>query len=292
MSMPMPMPMPRTTMTTQALISAWAEAMADVRAMAEELGDRGWRAPSLLPGWSVADVVAHLTWIERILLGRMDPPHEPDWAQLPHARSDLARATEVPVDLRRSRSRAEVLAEFDATIADRLAALRGGPQDPDTPALNPFGARSTLEAVLRMRTFDTWVHGQDIRLAVGRPGSTGTAAARVAAEQIAGALGYVWAKRVAAPIGAVLRVDVSPPGIALTAVVLRDGDGRGVLLDPADQRAQSPTASVALAFDDFVQLGCGRSRPDSTPEMARARCIASGDHDLAAAALANLNIAP
>ena len=40
--------------------------------------------------------------------------------------------------------------QFDATIADRHAALLGGPQDPTSPAMNPFGRMVTLEAVLRM----------------------------------------------------------------------------------------------------------------------------------------------
>jgi uncharacterized protein (TIGR03083 family) len=262
--------------------------MADVRAVAGDLGEEGWGHPSLLPGWSVGDVVAHLSWIERILLGRMDPPHNPDWASLPHVTGDFGRTTEVPVDLRRTWPRAEVLAEFDASLADRHAALLAGPQEPATPTMNPFGRMVTLEAVLRMRTFDAWVHSQDIRLAVGRPGGTTTAPARVAAEQIAGALGFVWAKKVAAPAGATLVVEVTPPGIELRHAVTCTSEGKGVDLPvPPD-----PTVTLRLAFDDFVQLGCGRTRPDRTPDQARAAVAVSGDLDLGARAVAALNIAP
>lgn len=274
--------------TTTELIDAWAGSMADLRGVVDDLGDDGWRRPSLLPGWSVGDIVAHLAWIERILLGRMDPPHQPDWTALRHVTSDFGRTTEVPVDLRRSWPRHEVLAEFDTTIADRHAALLGGPQDPSAPAMNPFGRMVTLEAVLRMRTFDTWVHGQDVRLAVGRPGATDTAGARIAAEQVAGALGYVWARQVGAPIGSTLVVTVTPPGIALVHAVTRGPDGKGVDITPPPD----PTVTLSLAFDDFIQLGCGRTRPDSTPEQARARVRMAGDTDLAARAVAALNIAP
>jgi uncharacterized protein (TIGR03083 family) len=274
--------------TTAALIQAWADAMADVRAVVADLGEPGWREPSLLPGWSVGDIVAHLTWIERILLGRFDPPHEPDWAALPHVANELGRATEVPVDLRRGRPRAAVLEEFDTTIADRHAALLAGPQDPSTPATNPFGKRVTLEAVLRMRTFDTWVHGQDIRLAVGRPGATDTTAARVAGEQIVNALGYVWAKRVQAPVGSTLHLVVTPPGIALEHAVLRAPDGTGVPVPAPD----APSVTLTMAFDDLVQLGCGRTRPDSTPDQARARVRVEGDPALGALAVEQFNIAP
>jgi uncharacterized protein (TIGR03083 family) len=270
------------------LIAAWAEAMADVRSVVAELGEPGWRSPSLLPGWSVGDVVAHLSWIERILLGRMDPPHTPDWTALPHVGSDFGRATEVPVDLRRAWPRSQVLAEFDATIADRHAALLAGPTDPGAPAVNPFGRTTTLEAVLRMRTFDTWVHGQDIRLATDRPGATTSAAARVTAEQVASALGFVWAKKVDAPVGATLLVSVTPPGIALTRAVGRAADGKGVDIDPPVE----PTVRITLEFDDFIQLGCGRTRPDRSPDEARARVAIDGDADLGARTVAALNIAP
>ncbi|MCU0301007.1 MAG: maleylpyruvate isomerase family mycothiol-dependent enzyme [Candidatus Nanopelagicales bacterium] len=273
---------------TAALIEAWADGMADLREVVASLGEDGWRHPSLLPGWSVADVVAHLAWIERILLGRFDPPHEPDWAALPHVGTELSRATEVPVDLRRSRSRAEVLAEFDETVADRHAALQAGSQDPAEPATNPFGKRVTLEAVLRMRTFDTWVHGQDVRLAVGHPGATATPAARVAAEQIAGALGFVWAKRVDAPVGTSLLLEVTPPGVALRRAVLRAEGGAGVAVEPP----ADPTVTLTMAFDDFVQLGCGRTRPDSSTEQARSRVRVAGDPGLGALAVERFNIAP
>jgi uncharacterized protein (TIGR03083 family) len=283
-----PVPDPAAPASVPDLVAAWAEAMADVRSVAGELGDDGWRHPSLLPGWSVGDVVAHLSWIERILLGRTDPPHQPDWASLPHATGDLGRVTEVPVDLRRGWSRAEVLAEFDESIADRHAALLAGPDDPTTPAMNPFGRMASLETVLRMRTFDTWVHSQDIRLAVGRPGATTTTAARVAAEQIASALGFVWARKVDAPVGSTLVVDVAPPGITLQRAVTRTTEGKGVAIPIPE----NPTVTLRLAFDDFVQLGCGRTRPERSPEQARAAVVVAGDTDLGARAVAALNIAP
>lgn len=262
--------------------------MADIREVVDGLGEEGWRRPSLLPGWSVGDLIAHLTWLERILLGRQDLAHQPDWSALPHVTSDFGRATEVPVDLRRSWPRSRVLAEFDATIAERHAALLAGPQEPSAAAPNPFGRTSTLQAVLRMRIFDTWVHGQDVRLAVRRPGATDTAAARIAAEQIASALGFLWAKRVDAPIGSSLVVTVTPPGIALVRAVTRGTDGKGVDIAPPPH----PTVGLALTFDDFVQLGCGRTRPDSTLEQARARVTICGDGGLGERAVAVLNIAP
>ena len=274
--------------TVAELTEAWTQAMDDVRAVVEELGEGGWRHPSLLPGWTVADVVAHLTWIERILLGRSDPPHDPDWSALPHAASAFGRATEIPVDLRRAWDRATVLAEFDTTIADRLQALRDGPQDLATAATDPFDRASTLDGVLRMRTFDTWVHSQDIRLAVGRAGGTDTPAARIAAEQMAGALGYVWARRVDAPEGATLVLDVVGSAWSLRRAVVRRADGKGGAIDPP----ATPTAHLTTSFDDFVQLSCGRTRPDRSLADAEAAVGIDGDQELGSRAVRALMITP
>lgn len=274
--------------TVPELIDAWAGAIADLRGLADGLGDDGWRTPSVLPGWTVGDVIAHVGWIEHSMLGHIDPPHDPDWSRLPHVVAPLSRITEVPVDLRRGWPREAVLDEFDAAAAARESALRAGPQDPGTPAIDPFGRPKTLDDVLRMRIFDTWVHGQDIRHAVGMPGSSDTAAAIVTAHQIAGAMGYVWAKKVRAPLGSTLTVRVTPPGVALVRSVSVDADGRGRSVpDPA-----APTVGLSMPFDDFVQLGCGREWPESSRQDARSRVQVTGDVGLAALVLDNLTIAP
>jgi uncharacterized protein (TIGR03083 family) len=276
----------RTSLTD--LIDAWAASAADLRSVAAGVGEAGWRAPSALPGWSVGDVVAHVGWIERHLLGLVDPPHEPDWSGLPHVTSPISRVTEVPVDLRRSWPREQVLAEYDAAIAARETALRAGPQDPGTPSIDPFGRPKPLGAVLRMRIFDAWVHGQDVRRAVRLPGIGAPAGARFTAEQIAGGLGFVWSKRVGAPAGSTLTVHVTGPDVELAASVAVAEDGRGGPIPEPD----SPTVSLTLTFDDFVQLGCGREWPGSTTEDARARVEVAGDAELAARTLDSFNIAP
>lgn len=274
--------------TVPELVDAWAGALADLRDLADVLGDPGWRTPSALPGWRVGDVIAHVGWIEHSMLGHVDPPHDPDWPLLSHVASPLSRITEVPVDLRRGWSRQAVLDEFDAATSRRQAALRAGPQDLTTPTVDPFGRRTTLDVVLRMRTFDTWVHGQDIRRAVGIPGATDTSGAVVTAHQIAGALGYVWAKKVQAPIDRTLTVRVIPPGVAVVRSVIVGADGRGrAIPDP-----EAPTVALRMAFDDFVQLGCGREWPGSPRVLARARVEVEGDPQLAVRVLDSLNIAP
>lgn len=257
-------------------IDVWRAAMADFRDAAARAE---WRHPSVLPGWTVADVVAHVTWIERSQLGRADPPHEPDWASLPHVRDGFSRITEVPVDLRRSRTREEVLAEFDQAVAEREVALRELRASNPGLVMNPLGRMMPFDEVIAMRVFDTWVHEQDIRVAVGDPGHLGTAPAHMAADRMRKALGFVWAKKVDAPVGATLQVSVTGPGVEFSDTVIRTEDGKGRPSEPVD----TPTVALTMSFPDFVALTCGRG--PAKPEV-------TGDQDLGERTIARLNIAP
>ena len=268
---------PESTPDRFDLIDVWRDAMADLRDAAARAP---WRAPSILPGWNVADVVAHALWIERSQLGLVDPPHEPDWVALPHVGTPFSRVTEVPVDLRRTRSREEVLAEFDQTITDREAALRGARATaPDGQYRNPLGSMTTLDDLLSMRIFDTWVHEQDIRLAVDDPGHLDTPAAHVAAARMRNSLGRVWGKGVDAPVGATVAVTCTGPGVTFSDTVVRSEDGRARRCDPV----AAPTVALTMSFPAYVALACGRGP---------APVESAGDPELAARTVARFNIAP
>ena len=72
---------------------------------------------------------------------------------------------------RRSQSLAEVTAELRAAITVRSEQLTDLPDDPDQPApVTPGGIDWTWDVLLRNRCVDMWVHEQDIRRALGRPG--------------------------------------------------------------------------------------------------------------------------
>jgi uncharacterized protein (TIGR03083 family) len=257
-------------------IDVWREAMTDFRDAAARAQ---WRAPSVLPGWTVADVVAHVTSIERALSGHQDPAHEPDWAALPHAGDGFGRITEVPVDLRRAWSREEVLAEFDAMLVEREAALRALRASDPGLVMSPLGTMMPLDEMIAMRVFDTWVHEQDIRVAVGDPGHLGTAPAHMAAGRMRRALGFVWAKKVDAPVGATLQVTVTGPGVQFRDTVVRADDGKGRPV--AD--VEDPTVALTMSFPGFVALTCGRGA---------AQVSIAGDQALGQRTVERFNIAP
>jgi uncharacterized protein (TIGR03083 family) len=137
----------------------------------------------------------------------------------------------------------------------------------------------TWETLLSNRALDVWMHEQDVRRAVDRPGGMDSPAARHTAEYLAESLGYVLAKRVKAPAGTTLAVYVEghPP-----AAVTVDESGRGTTLaEPVD-----PTVTLRMDRETFLLLAGGR-RTD-----AAERVRIEGDDELAARVLGALAVTP
>ena len=259
------------------LFAAWRLASADFLDLVTPLSQVEWDAPTALPGWSVGDTVAHVGWIEGMLIGEVDPPHEPDWASLPHAVSDFGKITEIPVDLRRTWTREAVLIELADRIARRTAELESGPHDASLEVMGPLGP-APLGRVLRMRTLDTWVHEQDIRDALGRPGHLDTPGAQATASQLLPGLGKVWAKLAGAQPGQVLDVRITGPGIEGGAIVAVSEDGRARLVgDDLLDQAGAATVTLTMSWPAYLALSCGRGDPQPWRETVEV----SGDPQLA-----------
>lgn len=277
-------PLPYQDADVATLISIWNQSVNDLLQIAEEAGERNWGRPTPCPGWSVGDLVAHMTSLERFLMGRADPAHEPDYDALPHAQAGLSRYTEIPVDLRRGWTRAEVLQESRQTALDRLAALQSGPQEPDAEVMGVFGKPVTITRMLRLRIFDTWIHEQDIRVAIDRAGHLDTPPAWVTAGGFVRALLPVWATRTGAPEGSVARVVTTGPGVTFDVLVAALAEGRGSLI----QAGPTPDVTVELSWPDLIALGAGRVAPQTGIHAA----VLAGDIPLAEALVTNLNTTP
>jgi len=267
-----------------ALIEAWSATASDFVALAQALDDADWDRPTPCPGWSVGDVVAHIVAIDADLLGDAATPHEPDWSALPHVgESPFSRYTETGVDSRRGRDREAVVAELADVVGRRRGQLATDDRDPHTELPWIGGGTRTLHQVLRMRTFDTWAHEQDIRSALGRPGGEGTPGAQVTAHVLASALPMVVGKRLQAAPGTTVRLVVTGAVPFERSVGIDDG-GRAVFTDPVEH----PTTRVEMGWMTFVALGCGRVGA----EEAAAGVIITGDADLGRRMLPALRIAP
>ncbi len=111
-------------------------------------------------------MVSHLIGVESLLLGLPAPPP----VQAAHVRNPLGAGIEGWVAQRRGRSPAEVLDEFRRVTAARLAAL-DAMSDEQWEAVGPSPAGEVpYREFMEIRVMDNWVHEQDIRRAVGRPG--------------------------------------------------------------------------------------------------------------------------
>ncbi len=265
----------------ETLIATWESAHDDLLELLDSLDDEQWSAATDLPGWSVADVVAHITWLELWLMGDAEPTHEPDWSTLPHAASDKAKFMETPVDRRRSWSREEVMAETRETLARRLASLRTDFTDRSDAYVGPFGP-GNIGGLVQQRTFDTWVHEQDIRRAVAVPGGLDSPGARASATQIAPGLGKIVGKGAGAAVGESVRFIVTEPGVAFDVAIVVGDDGRARMVESVE----APMVTLTMPFESFM-LATGGRAPDW-----RSTVTVEGDADLAERVLASMTLTP
>jgi uncharacterized protein (TIGR03083 family) len=263
-----------------ALVETWREAIAEFVALARAGPPEQRDLPTDLEGWSVQDNVAHTAHLEAVLAGAPEETVEvPDAA---HVNGLTGRYTEQGVLARRGRDMAALADEIEQAAAQRYAALQADPpSDPAAdPPRTPGGVPWSTERLLSNRPLDVWMHEQDIRRAIGRPGGFDTAAARHTIVVLGAALPMVVGKRVAPPAGSTVRIDVPDADQSWTVSV--GDDHRATLVDPVDD----PTARVTLGAEDFIVLAGGRRRVDATSAKVE------GDQALARAVLDNLAVTP
>lgn len=261
-------------------VDLWWSTINDFTSLLEELPAEAWSAATDLPGWDVQDVAAHVAHLEALLAGgRHDDTvevGEPD-----HVRNPMGTFTEQGVRARADRDPDDLINEIrESATRRRTILLEDLPTDPDAPAPGLFGALGWNNRTLfRNRPLDVWMHEQDVRRAVGRPGNLDGPGARHCAGYLSESLGYVIAKKLGAPAGTTVRVDVE----GLDPVVAKVGeDGRGATV-PAE--AASPDATLRCDMETFTMLAGGRGAdPD--------RVTLEGDTELAARVRDQLAVTP
>jgi uncharacterized protein (TIGR03083 family) len=230
------------------VVGLLAEEWEAICALGGQLTDEEWELPSECPGWSVRDVLSHMVGTERSLLGDPAPPAAPE---APHVRNPVGALNEAWVAERRSRPGPEVLAEFAEVTHRRLEELAGfGPERFEQVGPSPVGQVPYRE-FMAVRVMDCWVHEQDMRVATGRPGHSEGPVAELALGRIASAMGFVVAKKAAAPEGTAVRFSLSGSPAREVGVVVRDGRGRA-------EEVLEPTLTLEMDAELFWRLGCGR----------------------------------
>ena len=252
----------KNTFTKVELIGASLEGLTQVADLVTPLSDDQWHADTPCPGWKVSDIVAHLADFESFLSGNQRAIVEPDWASLPHVLSETGKFIELGVQARRGNSKAEVIAELRELIELRRAILNSDTGDLTSQVRGPFGGPITLERALTMRGFDTWIHEQDIRDAIGQPGGWSGLPFEVALNVLINALPVVWGKNSKPPVNAILNVVISD--LASEVFVRFDDDGRARFIELGE-----PTVQLKISVSDLVHLMCGRVAADSPEFLER-----------------------
>ncbi len=220
------------------------------------LDETAWKAPSECPGWSVQDNLVHITALERFILG--DPLPIGGRARRPAPREERHRPLQRALDrvapcLVRRRCPGGVRRHHRRPHrpAPRARRRRASP-----PTRGRRWARAPSRSSSAFRIFDSWVHEQDMRRGLERPGDLDSDAARFSTQMMLDVLPYVVGKKVGAPDGSTVVLTLTGPIVSTTAVGTTDGRAR-----PLDPVPDVPTVSLSLASDVYARLACGRRRP-------------------------------
>jgi uncharacterized protein (TIGR03083 family) len=143
-------------------------------------------------------------------------------------------------------------------------------------------ADAVIEAI---RIFDNWVHEQDIRRAVGRPGHFAGPVAEHALELVARAMPGVVGRKVRPAPGTTVVFEVTGPLGRTLAIGMA-----GERATPLDQPPAVPSVRLTMDVETFVCLGCGRWAPG--PVLASGTVQIAGDRALAERIVAQMNFMP
>lgn len=269
------------------LLTTWRASAADAIGLLRDLHSAQWSTPSELDGWTVHDLAAHLTHLESFAAGFAQPGFEQASAQIPdepRLATRSAKFIEAGVIARRASSPAEMVDELERAVAARDEYLQANP--PTSLADRGDGVAKltgwTWDTLLSNRSVDLWMHEQDIRRVVDRPGNLESAGARHTRDLMSSALAYIVARRVKAPEGTTVLWTATGPG-AVTIAVSMDADGRCRPVPPAS--VPNPSVQVTLSFQEWLRRSGGRGADAALVEV-------SGDQSLGQAILDHLIITP
>jgi len=235
-------------------VSAWKSTVDDVVALLRSLDEEDWSRPTDLPGWDVKGVAAHLAHLESELAGvkqkRVELPERE------HYTAPSARYTELGLVARDEMSGPEITEELQEAARARHEQLLAEPpaDGKGTPPRTPGKIGWDWETLLSNRVLDVWMHGQDIRRAVGRPGGLTGPGAEHTVATFTMSFPYAVGKRVAPPEGTTVVLDVSGVSPVHLAVEVNDS-GRAV---PMTTEPTEPSAALRMDLETFAMLAGGR----------------------------------
>ena len=259
-------------------VDVWWGSVRSFTDLLDDLAEHDWRRPTDLPGWDVHACAAHTAHLEAVLAG--EPEEAPSADPTDGASSLISMYTEQGVVARQDRTPAELVEEIRRAATARYARLLSDPPTDGRAKPTPIfsGVGWDWQTLLRNRPLDVWMHEQDVRRAVDRPGGLDSPAAVHVVDYLSESLGYVLAKRAGAPAGTTLVLSVE--GHEPLAFVV-DESGRGRRLGDVPS---APTVGLAMDRESFIVAAGGRREPGHV--------VVTGDGELAQRVLDRLAVTP
>jgi uncharacterized protein (TIGR03083 family) len=228
----------------------------------------------------VRDQLSHVIGTELSLGGHPSPP--PVDPVPGHVRNPFGESNEAWIEERRSRPGAAVLAEFTEVTRRRVDELTAMSEERfEKVGPSPVG-EVPYRQFMWTRAFDSWVHEQDLRRALRRPGDRDGAAEALTLDRVVSAMGYVLGRQVKPAEGTTVVWEITGPLARVVSIGIESG--RGVVLE---DRPPQPTAQLTLGAETFWRLGCGRIDPAAA--LADGSVELAGDADLGTAVVTAMN---
>jgi len=269
------------------LVEAYAQTVQHVIDLGRTMRPADASRPTDCPGWTVLDQIAHVAATEAMVAG--EPVPDVEIGHHAHVRHAFGELMEKYVESRRGRELEEVLDELEERLAERLQVYRSGTDWADVEVTSPFGTVRARDR-LGVRIFDIWVHEQDVREALGRPGGLDSGAAAHSMAQLFNALPRIVAKDAGIGPGNAVVLDLTGPtvGRAGARVEEHEGKARGIPLFTGESEEHPDVVTTSLTMSTAVagRLLGGRRSPDDL------HVVVHGDDDVARRVLAAMTITP
>lgn len=234
-----------------------------------------WAAPVDPPefeGWTVGDIVAHVTSNQSLFAQLLDvaDPLVPEDDNSNDVRTAAVQARH------RTMAIADVCAEYRRSTERIVALVEGRPDLDLEEEVSFWGNSMRISTVLLHRSFETWIHHDDLRRAAGLPELAAPAPSLAAMSTRASEWGPLFLMSVGANVeGEVAVIDLTGEGGGLHTLQLG--------LDPvAPADAGDPRFAIEVDVVDFCRAIGRRIDPADLPYRA------DGDLDLAATFVAAL----
>ena len=259
-------------------VAALGEVWASLSDLLGELSDEQWSLPTPLPGWSVQDNVSHIVGTEAMLAGEPGPSLEIDRQANEHVRNDIGAFNEQWVESLRTVPPNEVLSRFQELTGARLATLDAMTDGEwNAESFTPAG-KDTFGRFMQIRVFDCWLHEQDIRAALDRPGHDHGVAVEVSLDEMTTAMGFVVGKRAAVPAGSSVTFRLTGPTARSIHVQVAE---RAAVVPQLDEPA---TVTLTMPVVSFGRICGGRLDAPGHVEQV----VIDGDAALGASVLGAL----